>query len=312
MKLIGSFIALAVGLSLYGQSAQQQLLISQEISASTPSAFAAWGDSLTMGNQDGSGGTYPATMATLMGRAVFNGGVGGQTSSQVATRMLADTAKFGDNIVIEVGRNDLFDGSYSQSLVLSNIASMIASLTNPTHFAVVSCINADAAGSEYVGDSTYNTIIALNNAMKAAWPNNYLDLRELAVQSYNASDAQDVIDFGQDVPPSSLRAHFTGGSLSGALNNSATSFTITLPGQSLLFNGDTIIIDSEKIYAGSISGSGPFTITGGVRSYAGTSAVSHLNGATTSAIDSTHLSGAGYAIWGTALSQFFQNNGFVR
>lgn len=33
MKLIGSFIALAVGLSLYGQSAQQQVLISQKIAS---------------------------------------------------------------------------------------------------------------------------------------------------------------------------------------------------------------------------------------------------------------------------------------
>jgi hypothetical protein len=48
--------------------------------------YAAWGDSLTAGNEDGTGVTYPNVLQTLTGRPVYNGGVGGQTSSQIGVR----------------------------------------------------------------------------------------------------------------------------------------------------------------------------------------------------------------------------------
>ena len=51
--------------------------------------IAAWGDSLTYGNQDGTATTYPATLTALSGRYVLNGGIGGNTSTQIRTRMLA-------------------------------------------------------------------------------------------------------------------------------------------------------------------------------------------------------------------------------
>jgi hypothetical protein len=49
----------------------------------------AWGDSLTAGNEDGTGITYPRQLATLTGKTVNNMGIGGQTSSQIAVRMNA-------------------------------------------------------------------------------------------------------------------------------------------------------------------------------------------------------------------------------
>jgi hypothetical protein len=49
----------------------------------------ALGDSLTEGNEDASGTTYPKTLALLSGQSVKNLGVGGQTSSQIAVRINA-------------------------------------------------------------------------------------------------------------------------------------------------------------------------------------------------------------------------------
>jgi hypothetical protein len=47
----------------------------------------AWGDSYTEGNQDHDGVSYPSALATLTGRFVYNVGVGGQTSTQIAVRV---------------------------------------------------------------------------------------------------------------------------------------------------------------------------------------------------------------------------------
>lgn len=44
-----------------------------------------WGDSLTAG-AGGSGGGYPTVLASLLGASTYNGGIGGQTSIQIAAR----------------------------------------------------------------------------------------------------------------------------------------------------------------------------------------------------------------------------------
>lgn len=53
------------------------------------SQIIAWGDSLTAGNEDGTGITYPNQLQKLIGLPVTNLGIGGQTSSQIAVRMNA-------------------------------------------------------------------------------------------------------------------------------------------------------------------------------------------------------------------------------
>ena len=87
--------------------------------------MAAWGDSLTLGNQDGSGTTYPAVLATNTGSTIYNGGVGGDTSTQIATRMLAAPQYNGYITLIWSGRNNFS----SQATILADIASMVAACT---------------------------------------------------------------------------------------------------------------------------------------------------------------------------------------
>jgi lysophospholipase L1-like esterase len=48
--------------------------------------IAAWGDSWTSGIGAANGNSYPAQLAALTGRLVFNGGVSGQTSEQIVAR----------------------------------------------------------------------------------------------------------------------------------------------------------------------------------------------------------------------------------
>jgi len=155
--------------------------------------FAMWGDSLTAG----SGGTpYPTAFATSTNLTVFNGGGGGEGSTSIRVRMLADTARLGNTVVIWAGRNNF----NFPNTVKADIAAMIAALTEPRRFLVLSILNASTdSGADKAA------IIALNTELAALYPNNYLDIRAYLVSQYDPGTAQDVIDFANDVPPSTLR-----------------------------------------------------------------------------------------------------------
>lgn len=96
---------------------------------------ATWGDSLTAGNEDGTGVTYPNVLASLLNTTVFNGGVGGQTSSQILTRFQARPDLWGNFTVIWSGRNDV-----PFSTVLPNIQAIVNSLPSPQRFVVLSVL----------------------------------------------------------------------------------------------------------------------------------------------------------------------------
>ena len=169
----------------------------------TPSYnIAAWGDSLTIGV----GGTpYPTQLATLFknGRYVYNGGYGALTSTQIATRMLAATDKYGYTAIIWAGRNNYTD----PTTVKADIASMVMALGH-NRYIILSVMNGNYA-SEYQGQANYNTITQLNSDLQSLYPNNYIDIREYIIQ-HGLTDAgitptaQDLIDIGNDVPPTSL------------------------------------------------------------------------------------------------------------
>jgi lysophospholipase L1-like esterase len=163
--------------------------------------WAGWGDSLTAGNEDGTGVTYPLELQRLTGRSVFNGGGGGDTSTQIATRMIAATDKYGYCSIIWAGRNNYG----SQATVLSDVASMVAALTtSPKCFVVLSVLNGNFA-NEFIGQSNYIQIANLNAALAAAYPGNYLDVRTPLVAAFQSGIPQDVTDHANDIPPSSLR-----------------------------------------------------------------------------------------------------------
>jgi lysophospholipase L1-like esterase len=76
-------------------------------------------------------------------------------------------------------------------------------LPEPKHFLVLSILNACYEGN--IESTAYSQIIALNQALQAAYPNNYLDIRSLLVAQYDPSSPEDVFDHSIDVPPTSLR-----------------------------------------------------------------------------------------------------------
>jgi lysophospholipase L1-like esterase len=160
--------------------------------------IACWGDSLTLGV----GGTpYPYFLAAAVPRAIYNGGIGGDTSTMTSARMLADTARYSWSVIFWEGRNDGIN-SVPPATTLANIASQVAALGHDRYL-VLSILNADTEPS---GSAAYNAIIALNTSLASTYPANYLDVRAYLVSLYDPSNPTDVTNHGEDIPPSSLRS----------------------------------------------------------------------------------------------------------
>lgn len=259
------------------------------LAAANFASVAAWGDSLTAGNEDGTGTTYPGVLAGLTGKSVLNGGVGGDTSTQIATRMLADSPRWPFFTIVWSGRNNYA----AQSQILTDVASMVAVLPTPERVLVLSILNGETGG---IGSLQYTQIINDNLALSGAYPNNYLDVRAFLVSKFNAGNALDVFDHMQDVPPSTLRVTASG-TLGTAIPDT-TSCTFTYTNSSAIAGQifDVLTIGTEYILITAISGSGsgPYSVTGCSRGYAGSTAASHLISAPLTDTQPVHLNAAGY------------------
>lgn len=159
------------------------------------SATEAWGDSLTSGNQDGTGVTYPNVLAGLLGKAVYNQGVGGETSTQIKNRFIAFTACYGSPNIFQMGRNDY----NTPTTVKSNIATCVAALTT-THYLVGSILPAatDSAGN-------LSTISTLNSDLATLYGARFVDLLT-PLQAASDGSAGDIADVAAGIIPRSCRA----------------------------------------------------------------------------------------------------------
>lgn len=130
---------------------------------------------------------------------ILNGGVSGETSTQIKARMLAATDQYRWPTLIWAGRNGVLT---SPETVKSDIAAMVAALGH-SNYLVLSILNGDRA-LEKAGEANYNTIIGVNQYLEATYGAKYWDVRALLVANHDGS-AQDLIDFANDVVPTSLR-----------------------------------------------------------------------------------------------------------
>lgn len=154
----------------------------------------AWGDSLTNGNTQIN---YPTQLTDLLGWIVTNKGVGGETSTQIKNRMIADTGNYSKSVIIWSGRNN----SDFPTTIKADIATMVAALGHNRYF-VMGILN---RSDEPINSVGWTKIINLNNDLKAIYGSKYIPIRELVVAAYNPSLPQDVTDHNNDVPPTSLR-----------------------------------------------------------------------------------------------------------
>ena len=159
----------------------------------------AWGDSLTAGSGSTPGFSYPSYLATLSAFNILNKGVGGETSTQIKDRFIAETGNYDKTVIIWAGRNNFT----SPTTVKADIATIISTLTHDRYL-VVGIINGDYS-SEWSSGINYPVINQLNEDLKTIYGKKYVPIREYLVSLHNNS-AQDLIDFGHDIVPTSLRS----------------------------------------------------------------------------------------------------------
>ncbi|MGE5501240.1 MAG: SGNH/GDSL hydrolase family protein [Ignavibacteriales bacterium] len=165
--------------------------------------IAGWGDSMT---QNVGYTPWLDRLTTALNRITFNGGIAGETSTQIKNRMVVDTIHNNWLTIIEAGRNDILTSG--QATVTANIAAMVAHLQAVNkRYLVVSIFNTSGEPS---GSAAYNTITACNAALAATYGSSYLDVRGwmiangLAAAGLTAT-TQDNTDIANDVVPTSLR-----------------------------------------------------------------------------------------------------------
>jgi len=155
----------------------------------------AWGDSLTGGNS----WAWPAQFALLSGNKVLVRGVGGQTSTQIKDRFLAEPGHFGDPVIIWAGRNNFGDSA----TVLADIATMVAELTTDKYL-ILGVINGNYPG-EFAGAKNHVKMLELNSELAKTYGDKFLDIRKVLVDAYDPTSEQDVSDHKNDIVPTSLR-----------------------------------------------------------------------------------------------------------
>jgi len=151
----------------------------QYISLESPSVYIAWwGDSLTDGTGSSAGSNAPLDLSRITGFNVYNGGVPGETSTQIRTRFFKDTARWKLPTIIWAGRNN-----YSKvSMVEADIAAMVAALGH-SRFVVLGIIKANNQTDQWVD--------ILNDHLKQTYGTRFLDMQAYLFSKYNPSLTQD-------------------------------------------------------------------------------------------------------------------------
>ena len=154
--------------------------------------IAAWGDSMTA--------LYvPSLQQAFPDRQVHNGGVVGETSMQIAARQTADAEHKSWISIFWYGHNN-----WSKDDVKADIQASVAALAPGNGaFIVMSMVNWANSGER--GTQEYDNMMRVNRELAALYPDNYLDIHRHLVGLYDPASGQDVQDFQNDLPPSSLR-----------------------------------------------------------------------------------------------------------
>ncbi len=258
----------------------------------TKESMVWWGDNLTAG----SGGTPPTSaFDDLFGpAAVVNKGVGGDTSTQIATRFLA-AGTLNNVQIIWAGRNNYG----SPTTVKADIASMIGSLSH-TRYLVLGILNSNVS-TEWTGTTNIGIINTLNSDLATLYGAKFVDMRRILIDNGLAmagitATSQDTTDISNDVCPTSLRtvvASFTGSISGTTLTVSAVASGTIVIGESI--SGAGVAVNTFVTALG--------TGTGGVGTYTVSTSQTVASEAMT-AIDPLHLNTAGYAVAAQVVRQY--------
>lgn len=167
------------------------------------------------------GGPIKGTLNGIVGTVAATFDASGNRTSHTFTRSTAGDAVYVDNAtpfitpmtghefdinVLWYGRNDVKKEGAKDIIVDSLQASIEHLKAKNKRFIILSILNGDYNGTEAKGSEGYNTIININETIKARWPRNYIEVRKALVLAYDPGSEIDTQNFLDDIPPSSLRA----------------------------------------------------------------------------------------------------------
>jgi hypothetical protein len=111
-----------------------------------------------------------------------------------------------DICIFQYGRNDVKkDGA--KAIIMDALAASIAKLKALNKKFLINSVLQDTA--DHIGTTIYSVILDINNSLKMTYPEEYVETRMALIRAYDPTNAQDVIDVGNDVTPSSLRSDTT-------------------------------------------------------------------------------------------------------
>lgn len=174
-----------------GTDASGQAAIESQFAGAT--AAICWGDSMTAGNL---GDAWPLYLRAHAGIYSENKGAGGETSTQIRTRFVAETGRRREWInVFWMGTNDN-PAVNTWGPTLANIAACVADLDE--RYLVLGVTVADGGlDPAYVDD--------LDATLAGLYGDRFVDIRAY-LQSYNDGSGNDLADIAAGLVPRSLRS----------------------------------------------------------------------------------------------------------
>lgn len=190
--------------------------------ATRPLAMACYGDS-QIGGQGAS--TSPSTNATLgpaglvtfdppsrlrqlsNARLCWQGGISGQTTTQILGRVRSENPRFGRTYILEGAHNDIAGGVGWPATAAANIAAMVAQVdaASEGRYVIISCPNSQDP-TEAAGQPEYTRIKTFNATLAATYPTKYLDIWSTVIVAAGAPGGAypDPTFYPLDQPPTGL------------------------------------------------------------------------------------------------------------
>lgn len=161
-----------------------------------------WGDSLTYGNEDGTGNSFPLYVQEYSGMPSINEGFSGMGSTYIRQQFTAKPWLWTQPTVIWSGNNDESTGD--TNMTMTNIELMVSDLLsvgNSNFIVLPMLISTNVAA----GSTSYTFMEEMNTMLASTYAKHFVDIRATLLNSADPSNPTDVVDVANGWSPSSLR-----------------------------------------------------------------------------------------------------------
>lgn len=279
------------------------------------------------GPSAGVSGTCTSGATSAHGFVLYNGSTYSFTPTSVISAtsisncaFQADVYDYGFVPIIWAGRNDV-----TLSTSIPNAEAAIAAMTaNKPSTLPALVLGVLTQTTETTGTTNWTTIAAMNSTLASTYGNcttpstvgcGFLSPQAILIASANPSNVADWYDANtKKTRPLSYGMPTALATLAAGINNSVTSFTITVQanGTGYAYSGNTTgywVIDTganqEEVYCTATSGSGAsYTVSTCTRNQNGSGAFAHASGVVANQVDTLHLGAYAQSIIAGQIAQW--------